>query len=194
MSKFKVGDIVRGISNIHAVTSTDMLEGRVLSVTKGFFDQEFISIKILKHKAPFYVGREYSGIHSHDVELVEPYQDWKVVIVPRGNKTVAKLYKNNAVVKTVECNKHPDDEYSMDEAIKVVTERLLEPEKPKYYNGKVVCIDNCRNHRNYTVGKIYQVKDGYFRNDHGIQLPIHPVTSFESFQRSSAAKWLEVVE
>ena len=193
MSKFKVGDIVRGISDRYGVTNTNMTKARVMSVrTIRDYGDEFLSVKILKHKDKSFIGCVFE-VRAKDSELVEPYQDWKVVIVPRGNKTVAKIYKNNANVKTVECKKHPDDEYSMYEAIKVVTERLREPEKPKYYNGKVVCIGN---HISLplTCGKIYQFKDGYITNDIGRLFPCYPVTSFEDFQDSTATKWLEVVE
>lgn len=190
MSKFKVGDIVRGISNKYAITNYNMTEGRVMSICSN----GIIKVRVLKHDDNDLCFGDIFPVSEEYFELVEPYQDWKVLIVPRGNKTIAKLYKNNVIVKTVECNKHPDDEYSMDEAIKVVTERLREPEKPQYYNGKVVCIDNCGNHGNYTVGKIYQFKDGHFRTDYGAPFPINPATSFEDLQRSSVAKWLEVVE
>ena len=189
MSKFKVGDIVRGISSKYAATNYNMIEGRVMSICSN----GIVDVRVLKHADNQCIGCIFPVSEEH-FELVEAYQDWKVLIVPRGNKTVAKLYKNNAIVKTVECNKHPDDEYSMDEAIKVVTERLREPEKPQYYNGKVVCISNDGNSRNYTVGKIYQFENGQFRTDTDIKFPLDPITSFAEFQGRSCSKWLEVVE
>ena len=33
-------------------------------------------------------------------------------------------------------------------------------EKPKYYNGKVVCVNNGERPRYWTVGKIYECVDG----------------------------------
>lgn len=186
MSKFKVGDIVRGVKKY---PYNELYKARILAIN----GDDTVKILILNDKDKSLVGTALNVL-TNKLDLVEAYQDWKVVIVPRGNKTIAKLYKNNAVVKTVECKKHPDDEYSMDEAIKVVTERLREPEKPKYYNGKVVCIDNIRNPTAYTVGKIYQFKDGQLRTQDGIKFPLDPVTSFTEFQQQSYSKWLEVVE
>ena len=45
-----------------------------------------------------------------------------------------------------------------------------EPEKPKYYNGKMVCVENggfCW----WTVGKIYEYKDGIVTADDGEKYP-----------------------
>lgn len=38
-------------------------------------------------------------------------------------------------------------------------------EKPKYYNGKIVCT-KCRN-KDYTVGKVYEVVNGKIKDDEG---------------------------
>ena len=192
MSKFKVGDIVRGISSKYSVTNYNMTEGRVMSICSN----GIIDVRVLKHNDNRGIG-DIFPVSEEYFELVEPYQDWKVLIVPRGDKTVAKLYKSNAVVKTVECNKHPDDEYSMDEAIKVVTERLREPEKPNYYNGKVVCTEvNCPAKDWFTLGKIYQVENGFFKLDNGLKFPVSsfPIRSFKDLQDRNSCKWLEVVE
>jgi len=61
----------------------------------------------------------------------------------------------------------------------------------KPYNGKVVCVDNvgmsC-----YTVGKIYQFKEGRFLDDAGYKTKM--TFSFTDWQNLSIAKWLEIVE
>lgn len=46
-----------------------------------------------------------------------------------------------------------------------VVERVSAEEKPKYYNGKVVCVQ-CDG-RGYTVGKVYEFKDGTLVDDDG---------------------------
>lgn len=70
------------------------------------------------------------------------------------------------------------------------------------YNGKVVCID-AGNNDCYTVGKIYQFKDGQLTANSGKQFPkgntlpskssvkIH---NFEDWKDWSTAKWLEIKE
>lgn len=71
-----------------------------------------------------------------------------------------------------------------------------EPEPEKYYNGKVVCIDNIGNIGAYTIGKIYQFEDGILTADNGSKMKYYdkPIKSFEEWQKFSSSKWLEVKE
>lgn len=68
-----------------------------------------------------------------------------------------------------------------------------EPEKPKYYNGKVVCVDlNGCNGAVYTVGKVYTVSDGVLTADRGKRLRLgNPVQSFEDWCKFSGSKFIE---
>ncbi|MEA4919355.1 MAG: hypothetical protein VB078_00305 [Clostridiaceae bacterium] len=63
-----------------------------------------------------------------------------------------------------------------------------EPEKPEYYNGKVVCIGNIGVDTHWTVGKVYEFKDGYATTNNGIKSPSDsfdnsPITSFEQIEK-----------
>ena len=49
-------------------------------------------------------------------------------------------------------------------------EKPVDPEKPKYYNGKMVCVDNGE-YSWWTVGKIYEYKDGIVTSDDGGKYP-----------------------
>lgn len=49
-------------------------------------------------------------------------------------------------------------------------EKPVEPEKPKYYNGKMVCVEN-GGFNWWTVGKIYEYKDGIVTADDGDKYP-----------------------
>ena len=49
-------------------------------------------------------------------------------------------------------------------------EKPAEPEKPKYYNGKMVCVGN-GGFNWWTVGKIYEYKDGIVTADDGDKYP-----------------------
>lgn len=75
-----------------------------------------------------------------------------------------------------------------------------EPEPPKYYNGKVVCVKNSAgNEIAYTVGKIYEFVDGSFTNDLYEQVGWcadngRGFTSFEEWNRFSCSDWLEIKE
>ena len=75
-----------------------------------------------------------------------------------------------------------------------VYDRERDTKKP-LYNGKVVCIDRTCNYDLYTVGKIYQFKDGKITGDNGGNYPLDcKVDSFEEFLKHTSAKWIEIVE
>jgi hypothetical protein len=48
--------------------------------------------------------------------------------------------------------------------------KVIDPEKPKYYNGKMVCVEN-GGFNWWTVGKIYEYKDGIVTADDGDKYP-----------------------
>lgn len=50
------------------------------------------------------------------------------------------------------------------------SENPADPEKPKYYNGKMVCVDD-GGYSWWTVGKIYEYKDGVVTADGGDKYP-----------------------
>lgn len=50
------------------------------------------------------------------------------------------------------------------------SEKPADPEKPKYYNGKMVCVEN-GGYSWWTVGKIYEYKDGIVTADDGDKYP-----------------------
>jgi hypothetical protein len=86
------------------------------------------------------------------------------------------------------------DEYVVLEGYKPTEEpKKEEPKKP--YNGKVVCVNNNSTDRLYTVGKIYEFKDGNFTDDRGFKRPsMGKSYSFEDWLANSNAKFIEVIE
>lgn len=68
--------------------------------------------------------------------------------------------------------------------------------KPKYYNGKVVCI--AKNlYAPYTLGKVYEFKDGRVADDRGEMLPIQkPIKALEEWNNDpiKRAKFIPFVE
>ena len=82
-------------------------------------------------------------------------------------------------------------------AHKLSTEdRTLLWKRTKYYNGKVVCVSlNGFNGGHYTVGKIYEFKDGHITSDCGETIPsVTPIKSFKDWCNYTSAKFIEVVE
>lgn len=198
MSKFKVGDKVR------------ILDGsKIENYTCGYPEPMRAytgDIRIISDVIAYADGRfgyhtkgSYWTWDERALELVYETPNWKVVIIPEGDKTIGKLYNGVNLVKEVSTLKSPKDEYSMEEAIKVICERLtMKPEEkeepPKLYNGKVVCVNADDNLDCYTRGKIYQFVDGYIRCDDGTRMPFTPIHTFEEWEKWSCSKWIEVVE
>lgn len=74
---------------------------------------------------------------------------------------------------TAKCS--PDDRFDLYNGCELALRRALgaekkEPEKPKYYNGKMVCVENGGCYW-WTIGKIYEYKDGIVIADHGGKYP-----------------------
>lgn len=197
MSKFKVGDKVRildgsKIENYTGGYAVGMMEytGRIFTVWNV--------IAYSRGRFGYHMKEVTYTWDERALELVYEKPHWKVVITPNGDKTTGKLYDGTKIVKEVSTLKSPRDEYSREEAIKVICERLTEKpeekeEPPKLYNGKVVCVDDGEN-EDYTVGKIYQFMNGYVHMDDGTEMPFKPIHTFEEWAKWSTAKWIEVVE
>ena len=89
----------------------------------------------------------------------------KIAITSDGEKTLARLYDGKKVVKTATAKCPPADKFSFETGAKIAFERLFdseEKEEPKYFNGKVVCVDE---YIGFTVGKIYEFVDGQCLDD-----------------------------
>jgi len=97
MSKFKVGDKVKGTkqsSEAYMITNEDMLLGEITHI---YEDINGIDIKVLKHKDKKYEGEEIYCIHFKDsyFELAQPKQFTKadlkeryIVVTRNGNEYV----------------------------------------------------------------------------------------------------------
>ena len=111
---------------------------------------------------------------------------------------------------TAKCSQ--DDQFDLYTGCELALRKALgaekkEPEKPKYYNGKMVCVENGGCYW-WTVGKIYEYKDGIVIADDGDKYPQngqepyrdaedakHPGNSFASCPRHNArVTMLEIKE
>lgn len=98
----------------------------------------------------------------------------KIVITTNGVETRARIYDRNKVIKTATAKCSPDDKFSFETGAKIAFERLFdseEKEEPKYFNGKVVCLNE--QHAGFTRGKIYKFVDGRCLDDQGTLRPTH---------------------
>lgn len=119
--KFKVGDIVRGISgNLYTLTDENMTKGEVVAVgSLGEYND--IEVKILEHKTePECVGHTFA-VNS---QFFEPVHDHKIVITTDGNKTLARMYENDKVIRTAEAKCSP----KFETGAKLAFKRLMKKE------------------------------------------------------------------
>ena len=122
----------------------------------------------------------------------------KIVITTDGKETLARLYDGDKVVKKATAKCSPDDTFDFNVGAKLAFERLTEKkeEPPKYYNGKAVCIET-KPYFAYTVGKVYEFKDGLTTINNGCTVYRNePVKSIDEWNKlhGSFAKMLEIVE
>ena len=98
----------------------------------------------------------------------------KIVITTDGKETLARLYDGNTVVKSAVAKCCPDDSFDFKTGATIAFGRLMGQEKVEekaaYYNGKVVCVSKTEGFA-YTVGKIYEFKEGKVKIDNEFIIP-----------------------
>lgn len=120
---------------------------------------------------------------SHSTEKWPTNDDWKTVPFSefQTEETIGVIKRNSNTVTvhmgdlhgTAKCS--PDDQFDLYTGCELALRRALgaekkDPEKPKYYNGKMVCVEN-GGYPWWTVGKIYEYKDGVVTADDGCKYP-----------------------
>lgn len=127
------------------------------------------------------------------ISATEFLGEGKIIIYANGNQVIAK-YANTKKEAIAKC--HPDDEFDFSIGARLAFDRLMgtsEPiaEKPKYYNGKIICIKSCSTLT--TKGKIYEIKNGKFTYDDGSKENIQ-LESIDDINMIFASKFIELVE
>lgn len=95
----------------------------------------------------------------------------------------ASLYINRVYKRMAEVDIVTTFEAAVSEAIDMLF--------ATYYNGKIVCV--CSETREFTVGKIYEIKDGAGINNYGKTFPNGLARSFGDICHP-AAGFIEIVE
>ena len=160
--KFKVGDKVKLIGDKDSVN------------TKRCEYGEIATIREVDNKCSYpYTMEKPFNVHiwrDTELKLVERVNNPKIVITTDGVKYVtAKLYEGDTV-KVAEAKCAPEDTFDFMVGAKLACERLSpkkeEPPKPKYYNGKVVCV-KAKYTSFWTPGKIYEITEGDVADNRG---------------------------
>lgn len=136
-----------------------------------------------------YFKDEDISIYEFDEVYIPPIEDKEEILVERvGNLTTATYKKNGKEI----------DKAVIQNAVHIVdgAHKAIDALKTTYYNGKVVCIDNCGNTTAYTVGKIYQFKNGKMTNDNGCPTPNGGmiIRTFADWTHFTSSKFIEIVE
>lgn len=116
----------------------------------------------------------------------------KIIIYRNGAEIIAK---NTATGKAGVARCNPADEFDFNTGVKLAFERLMNPEaeKPKYYTGKVVCVESPDG--DFTVGKIYSFKNGRTRDNTGWLRPIdYRVVDITHYNTNSAYTFVPLIE
>lgn len=195
---FKVGDRVRVIGNIRHSAEIGATGVICCELKDGIYDYGvcFDKANPIFHNC----GGECEIHHGQYVRADEIEKittcDEKIVITTDGKTTLARLYENGKVTKTAEAKCSPSDKFDFAVGAKLAFERLNEKTEPKkLFNGKAVCIEKTNDYCAYTVGKIYEFKDGKTTLDNGGSYPTdgNEVTSIDDWN-SRFAKFLEIKE
>ena len=215
MNKFKIGDRVRVVKG---VGDADYLLGETGTIKSlAGVDDDNYAVEFDK-QIPW--GHTCQGACSDHhgrwvpkTALALTSDCDKIVIVFDGAETTARLYQGKTVVGKATARCAPDDTYDQRIAAVGALTRLYDgkieiaedgrvkgvfgtPEdKPKYFSGRVVCVDalpGCR----LTIGKIYTFKDGVAENDSRKgRISGGPIESVEELnERFIFARFLEVKE
>ena len=113
-------------------------------------------------------------VSSDTLDLFSKAPNWKIVIIPDGDKTIATLYNGKKAERSATVQRYHKDKYdtftAADEAVKKLfgKQEKPEPEKPKRFTGRAVCKAPITG---LTVGKIYSFKDGFCVDDKGVKRP-----------------------
>ena len=193
--KYKVGDKVRVRSDLTVGIMVDK-KGNVVFIHHDMvrWRGKVMTIDSISLSGDYFCAE--SGKHYYWAdELLEPIHTEKIVITTDGVTTIARKYDGKKLIKEAKAVCSKDDTFNFDVGAKLAMERLMAEDKPRLYNGKVVCVDP-NGIRSYTKGRIYQFKDGTTCTDEGVPIfhSKHKIRNFEELQSNSLAKWLEVVE
>lgn len=141
------------------------------------FEKEYVEEKPFK----FEVGKQYK------------YDDCVIEITDaRRNDPYSPVYKYKDVKGDTLGMKHFAEN-------SFFANKLTHYEPPKYYNGKVVCVEKSADYMAYTIGKVYEFKDGRVKIDNGNIIPAagqKPVSSVDEWNNDpdTYAKFIPFVE
>lgn len=184
--KFKVGDKVR--------LKKGLVVGNIYGKMMFLSGMEFTGKAEVKENTLY--GNYLINNFWYSSEMLEPAKPEKIIIYRDGQKMIAK---NTATGKTGVALCNPADTFNFDTGAVLALTRLTgiepkivsaEPEKPKYFTGKIVCVNSIN--KWFTKGKIYNVDNGVFKDNEGDE---HKrFKSVEQLNKIYMSQFIELVE
>lgn len=181
MKKFNIGDKVIAKRNYYIGRKNCVGEkGKIIYVSGGCICIEFEK-DVGGHSGnhPEFKGKNghcwwFDKLSSENLFDILNKSTQKLIITVNGAETLARLYEGNKVIKSATAKCSPDDTFDFEKGAKLAIDRLFgknEKKAPQYYNGKVVCVSKRTSAAAYTVGKIYEFKDGRVKIDNNAIIP-----------------------
>ena len=171
MAKFKVGDRVRIIDKIYTdckVGDTGIIKYIHCSPSSPMYAVEFDREDRFFNSCTCHTKDKHGQwVFDYNIELIKP--EFKLVIISKGDKTKAKLYRGESLEKEIEVNRYHKDQYSEKAAVEAVTKKIFgeDEKKEELFNGKVVCLMDLTYIPKYTKGRVYEFVNGNCKDDHG---------------------------
>ena len=168
--KYKVGDKVRIVSKWGKGCfqspngEMDKWLGKIMTV-------RYVGIKLYKMVEDI-KDNEWGGWVWSENCIAGLARENKIVITSDGEKTLARLYDGNKIIKTATAKCSPDDNFDFETGATIAFDRLFdkhEKEESKYFNGKAVCV---KEYPGFTVGRIYEFVNGQCMDDQKTLRPI----------------------
>ncbi len=167
--KFKIGDRVALKESYYGYKKG--AQGKVVDVSGTYLGIRFKEASPFAHTC--YGRTEPDHGLWVNPKMLEKIAGPQIVIYQDGNTVVAK---NIGSKKTAEARCSPEDVFDFTFGARLALDRLLGTEKteetPKKLNCRFVVVDKDIFEDSLTVGKIYEVKDGKFKNDDGNIFPL----------------------
>ena len=188
MAKFKVGDKVRvkvfdkRPAHWHSAGRMDCWMGKIVTIRS--IDPR--DTKIVEDKDDF-SGNRSAGWDWRESDF-EPVARREFIVIRRsGAETIAELRHDREVIKSAKATCAPSDTFDFDTGAKLAFDRLMgreepAPEPPKFYTGKVVCVEwECDTFRHKSAGRIAVITNGVSDYDGWNRMNKKPFESFSDF-------------
>ena len=188
-AKFKLGDRVRVLDGEGIIDYT----GHFVKEMKEYSGKEYVVEGILEYpKGRLGYCLDGTDGFRFDERGLESAEKQTIVIYRDGKETIGLLKYNGNTVNRAVARCCPQDRYDFKTGAEIVLDRLFEPEVQKY-NARLVCVKG--NVGNFSIGKIYEVKDGFlYCGDKKFGSNYHDTIPFKSLDEINKIMFHDFIE